>query len=110
MVFNDAGIGLSFSYVNFIPEFVKQPQTVITELSANVSMTCEAEAFPYPAYQWQRKEQNGFTNLSAETNNSIKFQPISYLNAGIYRCTATNEVNNTIYVEESETATLFGML
>ena len=52
---NDAGIGLSFSYINFIPEIVEQPQSVTVEPTDPVSLTCKADGFPYPEYHWQRK-------------------------------------------------------
>ena len=106
---NDAGIGLSSSHLNFIPEFFKQPQKVITELSANESMICEAEAFPYPTYQWQKAIPNGFAFLSDEQNSIISFQSVSYNNSGTYHCIAKNEINNTIYLVESENATVVGM-
>ena len=113
LVFNDSGIGLSFSYISFIVEIVSQPKTVTAQAGElAVSFSCEAEAYPYPNYQWQKKIGNQFVDIETESNTSVyRFSPtVQFNSAGVYRCVASNEINGSRTEKNSDQAVLYGRL
>ena len=105
---NDAGIGLSTSTLYVIPEFLQEPQDIKTEDGVVESFTCEAESFPFPVYQWERLVNGEFEVISGENGTVLLFYPVSYADAGVYRCVVTNTINNTLNSIESQNAILFG--
>ena len=114
VVINEAGIELSYSNLYILPEFIIQPQDILSDSGdTGVSFTCEAEAFPNPEYQWQfRNDNDPFTDISGAVASQYTFpQPISFMSAGDYQCVASiTTVENTIHNVTSETAVLHGRL
>ena len=105
---NDAGVGLSTSTLYVLPEFLEEPQDIKTDDGDVVYFTCLAESFPFPAYQWERLVNGQFEIVSGENGTVLLFDPVSYTDAGVYRCVVTNTINNTLNTIESQNATLFG--
>ena len=105
---NDAGAGMSTSTLYVIPEFLQEPQDIKTEDGVVESFTCLAESFPFPVYQWERLVNGELEVVSGENGTVLQFNPVSYTDAGVYRCVVTNTINNTLNTIESQNATLFG--
>ena len=108
-VFNDAGIGLNYSYIYFAPKIISHPEDAFAEVAATVEFSCEAEAYPDPEYQWQRRNEDlEFNSVANSIDTQYMVFPVSYSSAGYYRCIASIEINGTDYQEESNTAVLYG--
>ncbi len=109
VVYNEAGIGVSSSFVYFPPEIITDPEDAIAEAGGNAEFSCEAEAYPDPEYQWQRQNEDlEFNSIANSNDTQYMVFPVSYSSAGYYRCIASIEINGTDYQEESNTAVLHG--
>jgi len=107
---NDAGAGLSTSTLYVVPEFIEEPQDIKTENGSVESFSCLAESFPFPEYQWERYVNGQYEALSGEDGTVLEFDPVSYTDAGVYRCVVTNTINNTLNTIVSQNATLYGKI
>lgn len=110
-VINDAGTGLSHSYLNFPPEITKDPDNQLVEVFDEASFSCEAQGFPYPSYQWQLHQQtiNTFSDIIDQTDTEYNISSVNFPLAGNrYRCKASNLINDTVRDANSDTATLYG--
>ena len=107
---NDAGTEISISTLNFLPEFIEQPavDTEINSLSDNVTLTCRAESFPFPTYQWQKRISGEFVNIVNETGEMFVETDVEHNNAGVYRCVVTNIINGVTNTIMSMPATVHG--
>ena len=73
-------------------------------------LSCEAEAYPDPEYQWQRQnDDDDFISIIDEDSNKYNVSAVRYSSSGYYRCIASNEINGTDYQEESNIAVLHGI-
>ena len=101
---NDAGVGLSTSQLNVLPEFVEQPLSINTTVPSSFNLTCLAESFPYPSYQWQMMNTGMFEDIEGENRTYLEFDPVDFSDFGMYRCVATNTINGEEYTNTSEAA------
>ena len=69
----------------------EQPIDVETEVDNIVILTCIADSFPAPEYQWEvmNRTSGEFEPIDSETNTTLVFDPIDYDNYGTYRCEVT---------------------
>ena len=103
IVFNDAGFGVDISTLYMTPLIIKHPQSSIANSEDSLNLTCMAQSFPSPIYQWQKFNEttSQFVNIPSSGNNSIlKLNPIGSDGDGQYRCVASTFVkgitNSTI--------------
>ena len=101
---NDAGVGLSTSELNVLLEFVEQPQSINATVPSSFNLTCLAESFPYPSYQWQMMNRGTlmFEDIDGENRTTLEFDPVDFSDFGLYRCVATNTINGEEYTNTSE--------
>ena len=105
VVTNAAGNDNSDITLNIAPYFIVQPNDILTNNSDSQTLTCEAEGFPDPVYQWFRNDNEMVrSNLTAINSSMLLFDPVLFGDEGDYYCTATS---NGISVN-STTATLTG--
>ena len=89
---NEAGTGSS-SIANLYvrPEITTQPINQYVRPRDNVTLTCIADSFPAPTYQWERvnRATEEFEDLSGETNTTYTINDVEHEDFGIYRCVVT---------------------
>ena len=111
IVLNDAGYDVATGVLYVTVKFTQQPTDIKTIVNMNVEFTCEAQSFPHPSYSWERLIDGGFVNEEHGNTTTLSFMPVSYSDAGVYRCVATSsngsEVISTL---GSYNATLYGEL
>ena len=109
IVFNDAGIELSFAYLYIQPYFITEPQDIEIDFAESFTLECEAESIPDSTIQWQKQLSNGdFYDISNEESSTLVFEKALLSDSGIYRCVATNIINGTEYMSNSTNAVVQG--
>ena len=105
VVTNAAGNDSSDITLNISPYFIVQPNDTLTNNGDSQTLTCEAEGFPDPVYQWFRNDNEMVrSNLTAVNSSMLLFDPVFFGDEGDYYCSATS---NGISVN-STTATITG--
>ena len=110
IITNDAGFEALSTNVFVRPYFVEQPAAnVYTETGQNVTLDCNAESFPPPTFQWEKKDDNGnFVALSGETGRYLMYISVTAGVFGEYRCVVrTQELDSTI---TSDVSVIHGMM
>ena len=110
VVANEAGQGSASATLNVRPLIIQQPQqSSLTSEGQNVTLSCLADSFPRPRYQWEKFNTTSqtFDEVFGETNSTLVFSPVEFDNFGDYRCVATAPVINEDV--ESNNATVTGM-
>ena len=109
-VVNDAGIGFNYTYIYFAPKMISNPEDSFAEVGSNAEFSCQAEAYPDPEYQWQRRNKDlEFNSVDPNSNDpQYMLSPVSYASAGYYRCIASIEIDEADYQAESNIAVLYG--
>lgn len=96
-------------YIN--PNILEDPEDENALAGENVTLTCAAEGFPAPSYQWQRYTSAGtFENLSEETSPNLTFTPVNFSDSGQYRCIATSSINDEEIIATSANALITGIM
>ena len=99
---NMAGLETSVSILNFKPQFLEQPSSIeVKDINDTYSFVCTAEAFPFPTYQWQKKESGKFIDIFNETEEILNVTEHE-----IYRCVVINVINDVENVIYSEPVTI----
>ena len=93
------------------------PQQVLARNGENISLTCVVQSFPEPFFTWEKYIDSNndsdsipdqfSSSIENETASSFVFEPIQYVNAGIYRCVVT--FNASLQISSNGTL-LAGML
>ncbi|KAL5486363.1 hypothetical protein EMCRGX_G018829 [Ephydatia muelleri] len=106
VVTNAAGNGSASATVYVTPTIITQPSDVLAVVNGNVTLMCEAEAFPPPQYIWEHIGGNlaGRSNVMGINSNSLKLNGIVFGDEGSYRCSATS--NGTTVVSRNAIVTL----
>ena len=100
VVINEAGLGRNDTTLYVTPVITQQPMDVETLANLTVTLTCIADSFPAPVYQWEMNRTSGeFEQIDGETNTTLVFDSIDYEQYGTYRC-----VVNTPVIEASVTS------
>ena len=92
IAFNDAGVGVDISTLYMTPLIIKHPQSSVAKIEDGLNLTCMAQSFPSPTYQWQKFNEttSQFVDISSNGNNSIlKLNPVGSDGYGQYRCVAS---------------------
>ena len=110
VVLNDAGFGYASGVLNLPPEFVVHPEDVLAREGDNFNLTCLAESFPYPLYQWQmmNRATMQYDDILGETNNYLEFTSVTANQFGHYRCVASNTINGINMTETSNSSLVTG--
>ncbi len=76
------------------PIILTQPTDQIVQNGDEVTLTCEADSFPEPEYQWEKLniELAMFESILDETNNTLVFDTIEHTDIGSYRCVVTTPI------------------
>ena len=97
-VINEAGIGRNDSMLYVSPAITLHPVDRLVSLGQSFNLTCLADAFPSPSYQWERMNQttSNFEELEGETYPFFSFDNVDYDDFGMYRCVASsNGISDT---------------
>ena len=103
-VLNDAGFAVVRSMLYVRPLIVEQPQEIRSTNSSQETLTCRAESFPYPQYQWQKYDtgNQSFQSLSNQTGVDLMFN-LQYNDFGDYRCMVTTPIINVVIYSDNAT-------
>ena len=95
---NEAGAGSSSTANLYVrPEITTQPINQYVRQGGTVTLTCIADSFPAPTYQWQRMNMPGqFDDLSGETNTTYTIANVVHEDFGRYRCEVTTPTINEV--------------
>ncbi len=95
LVINEAGVGREDTILYVRPVITQQPMDVNAENGTRVVLTCMADSFPEPEYQWETlNDTNFFNSIYWETQSTLVFDPVDFDDAGIYRCIVTTPIIN----------------
>ena len=90
---NEAGFDNDTVTLYISPNITRQPVNQYVQPGDTVSLYCEADSFPPPTYQWERRNETGnFVVISGETNSNLTITDIEYEQFGDYRCVATTAI------------------
>ena len=100
---NEAGFDNDTVYLLVQPEIITQPQDAYLNAGSDLSLTCIADSFPPPIYQWERMNRTTgvFVPIPDEeggNTSNLTIIEIPYQIYGTFRCIASApmiEVNAT---------------
>ena len=110
IVINDAGTDFDSVTLYVHPTIVQDPMDTLARVGETISLTCLAESFPYPTYQWQMMNRNSgyYENISGENGTTLTLSPVGYNAYGRYRCVATNVIDGIERTVNSSSALVTG--
>ena len=105
VVTNAAGNGRASATVYVTPIIITQPSDVQAVVNGNVTLMCEAEAFPPPQYTWEYIGGNlaGRSNVIGINSNRLDFNGVMFGDEGSYICKVTS--NGTMVASRTATVT-----
>ena len=108
VVVNQAGQDSANVTLYVRPLIVDQPQDQFTRKGETVTLSCRADSFPSPLYQWEKfnTTSESYYQLPGETNHTLEFSSVEFDDFGDYRCVATAPVIND--TDASINATITG--
>lgn len=109
-VLNDAGVEVIIRDLYFLPQFLEEPEDVLTAVNESVALSVVVDGSPFPSIQWQRLVDGVFQNQSDENSSVLQFPSIKHADAGVYRCVILSTINGTDYSDESREVTVSGWL
>ena len=111
LVLNEAGFGYSSGVLYLPPEFVVHPEDVLASEGDAFNLTCLAESFPYPSYQWQMMNRTTmeYVDIPGENNTYLEFPSVTANDFGRYRCVAINTINGIVMNGTSNSSVVTGM-
>ena len=111
VVVNDAGFGYASGVLYLAPEFVVHPGDALTREGGSFNLTCLAESFPYPTYQWQMMSRTTaeYVDIPGENKTYLEFTDVTVNDFGRYRCVARNVINGLTMSTASNAAVVAGM-
>ena len=108
VVVNEAGAGSSSTANLYVrPTITTQPINQYVRQGDNVTLTCIADSFPAPAYQWEffNTTLERFIPIPAEVSGAnpvLAIGEVEYQGFGTFRCNVTTEIiNETITSNEA---------
>ncbi len=93
----------SYTSVFILPYFTVQPDDAGITNGSSISLTCQAEAFPFPSYEWIQVRGSIRSDLSVGSEVLV-FNPLLFGDEGDYVCNVTSAET----VISSNTVTLSG--
>ena len=89
IVTNAAGNNTASLTVQISPTFTTQPADSQTAAGAMAILTCVAEGFPAPDYQWSRVNGMIRDGVSGRNMSMLVFSPVQFGDEGEYICNAS---------------------
>ena len=107
MVLNDAGFSVVRSTLYVNPMIVEHPMDQLTMNGTSITLTCRAESFPYPRYQWQKYNTvtQMYDDITGANDPDYTIDPVMFGHYGYYRCRATAPVINEMVYSNNATVT-----
>ena len=99
IVMNEAGYDVSSVMLYVLPEITVDPVDLFVEYGDSVNLTCEADSYPTPMYQWEKMNSitSNFEEIAGETDATLLFPSIEHVDYGRYRCVAIAlTINETV--------------
>ncbi len=89
------------------PIILTQPTDQFVQNGDGVTLTCEADSFPEPEYQWEKMNitLTMFESVPDETNNTLVFDTIEHSDFGSYRCVVTTPIIDETITSDDVTIT-----
>ena len=105
VVVNQAGQDSANVTLYVRPLIVDQPQDQFTRQGDSVTLSCHADSFPSPLYQWEKYNttSESYYQLPGETNLTLEFSSVEFDDLGDYRCVATAPVIGDIDISDNTT-------
>ncbi len=103
VVFNSAGNTSATTSVFIMPYFTVQPDDAGSANGSGIILTCQAEAFPSPSYEWIQVGGSIRSDLSVDSEVLV-FNTLLFGDEGDYVCNVTSAET----VISSKTVTLSG--
>ena len=90
-VFNEAGYENNSTTLYVRPVITEQPIDQFVDVEETVTLSCRADSFPAPEYQWEimNRATRMFEPIENATDSTFTISSISYNDYGNYRCVAT---------------------
>ena len=90
-VFNEAGYENNSTTLYVRPVITEQPNDLFVDVGETVTLSCRADSFPAPKYQWEMMNRTTrmFEFIKNATDSIFAISSISYNDYGNYRCVAT---------------------
>ena len=110
VVVNQAGQDSANVTLYVRPLIVDQPQDQFTRQGDSVTLSCRADSFPSPLYQWEKYNttSESYYQLPGETNRTLEIISVEFDDFGDYRCVAIAPVIGD--TDRSDNATITGEL
>ena len=107
VVLNDAGFDVVRSTLYVRPLIVEHPMDHLVMNGSNITLSCHAESFPYPRYQWQKYNTTAqmFEDIMGANEPDYTIGAVSYSDYGDYRCRVTAPVIDEISYSNNATLT-----
>ena len=90
VVSNMAGHGSASTHIFIELNFVTQPMDITQEIGSSGNLSCVAEAFPYPEYQWERVDGEPIRPDIVTNESTLFISFIMFGDEGGYSCNATS--------------------
>ncbi len=88
---NTAGMDSASTYLFISPNITTQPTSMNATNGSMISLTCVAEAFPSPEYQWGRGDEKEIRNdITGQNSTMLTFTPLVFGDEGDYYCNVTS--------------------
>lgn len=96
IVINEAGVGMNDAMLYVSPVITLHPVDLLLSRGQSYNLTCLANAFPLPSYQWERMNRttSNFEELLGRTYPFLSFDDVTYDDFGVYQCVASSSVIN----------------
>ena len=90
----------------YVAPYIETPlgRDILGINGSNLSISCNAAGFPIPVVKWVDMQ-----DIEVSNSSRLQFSPVMFGDEGLYRCVATAEIGETIYIVMNET-TLVGKL
>ena len=112
IVVNEAGTEATTATLYVRPTFTTQPMNQYVRPGDSVTLTCIADSFPAPNYQWQRMNMatKQFQDLSGDTDTTYAITNVVHGDFGRYHCEVTAPTMNELLIADSSAAIITGKL
>ena len=107
LVSNTAGNDTDSTYVFIAPYFTTQPMDIAVHIESSGNLSCVAEAFPYPEYQWERVDGEPIRPDIVTSESTFVISSIMLGDEGDFFCNASS--GETSISSEHATILIHGM-
>ena len=107
VVVNQAGQETANVTLYVRPLIVEQPRNQLTSQGSTTTLSCRADSFPSPRYEWEKFNTTSgeFELLTGEFARTLEFNSVEFDDFGEYRCVATAPIINAEDISSNATVT-----